>query len=360
MVKFIYDYSRAIHGALKAAPTTEWSNKLNSFYLVDDGPALRNLHAALKSQGYVIDLSRYEKPKALSIENAQQLEEYRDFLAGLRLSASTILTYSSFVQGYGLFLKEIPMNASSTADFRKFIEHAVKHLDYSISTHRQMISAFKHFMALYPAVELTATILKRPKRDRFKPEVLSMEDVLLLIQVTHNLKHRFIIAMLYSCGLRIGELLSMQVSAVDLHRKQVLVKMGKGRKDRYVSIAHSMEPLVNNYMSTYQPKGFLIGSATAEKYSSSSVRAFLKVSCRKAGILKRVTPHTLRHSYATHMLENGVGLRHIQELLGHSKPETTMLYTHIARKDLLQITNPLDVAIEKTKPDKANLNLRLS
>ena len=223
-----------------------------------------------------------------------------------------------------------------------------------------MISAFKHLMDLYPQLELSAILLKRPKRDRFQPVVLSMQDIIALLQVTKNLKHRFIIALLYSCGLRIEELLQMKVDAVDLNRRQVLVKNGKGRKDRYVSIATSIEPLFINYMHTYQPKNYLIESMQATTYSSSSVRAFLKKSCKSAGIIKHVTPHTLRHSYATHMLENGVGLRHIQELLGHSKPETTMLYTHIARKDLLQITNPLDVAVEQVINAKKAPNLSLS
>ncbi len=223
-----------------------------------------------------------------------------------------------------------------------------------------MISAFKHLMDLYPQLELSAILLKRPKKDRFQPVVLSMQDIIALLQVTKNLKHRFIIAMLYSCGLRIEELLQMKVDAIDLNRRQVLVKNGKGRKDRYVSIASSMEPLCINNMQTYQPKNYVIESMQATTYSSSSVRSFLKKSCKNAGIIKKVTPHTLRHSYATHMLENGVGLRHIQELLGHSKPETTMLYTHIARKDLLQITNPLDVAVEQIVNGKKAPNLSLS
>jgi integrase/recombinase XerD len=213
---------------------------------------------------------------------------------------------------------------------------------------------------LYPELETLLEVMKRPKRDKFQPQVLSTQEVILLLQVTENLKHRFALGMLYSCGLRIGELLNMRLFHIDLDRQQVFVKHGKGRKDRHVSIAVSMFPLIKNYLATYRPETYVLESLSGGPYSSSSIRSFLRRSCKKAGIIKKITPHSLRHSYATHMIENGVGLRHVQELLGHSKPETTMLYTHIARKDLLQIVNPLDAAVKTFKSTKEPPNISLS
>lgn len=101
-----------------------------------------------------------------------------------------------------------------------------------------------------------------------------------------------------------------------------------------------------NYMASYQPKKYFIEGKPYQKYSATSVRSFLHKSSKAAGIKKRVTPHTLRHSYATHLLENGIDLRYIQELLGHAKPETTMIYTHVSKKDLLHIESPLDIAVK--------------
>jgi len=123
--------------------------------------------------------------------------------------------------------------------------------------------------------------------------------------------------------------------------------MGKGRKDRYIVLAESYLPLLKNYLATYTPQTYFCEGALGTPYSAASVRKFLSRSCKKAGIRKHVTPHTLRHSYATHLLENGIDLRYIQELLGHSKPETTMIYTHVAKKDLLDIKSPLDIAISR-------------
>ena len=135
----------------------------------------------------------------------------------------------------------------------------------------------------------------------------------------------------------------------------------KGRKDRVVVLAEGFIGLLKNYYLTYRPKQYFIENPTGGPYSAGSIRQFLKRYCKAAGIRKNVTPHTLRHSYATHLIENGVGLRYVQDLLGHSKPETTMIYTHVARKDLLQIQSPLDTALQElAKRDKEVLKLPFS
>ncbi|MDO5968324.1 tyrosine-type recombinase/integrase [Flavivirga aquimarina] len=127
------------------------------------------------------------------------------------------------------------------------------------------------------------------------------------------------------------------------------MKNAKGRKDRYVTLAESFMPLLFNYLNTYTPKVYFIEGRNGSAYSASSIRKFLGQSCKVTNLKINVTPHTLRHSYATHLLENDVGIRHIQELLGHSKTETTMIYTHVTRKDLVSIKSPLDHAINQLK-----------
>jgi integrase/recombinase XerD len=204
-------------------------------------------------------------------------------------------------------------------------------------------------------------VLERPKKSRKLPSVLSQEEVLKIISSTQNLKHRAILVLIYSCGLRISELVNLELTDFHIQRKQLVIKNGKGRKDRYVSLADSFIPLLSNYYHSYKPKFYFVEGQKGGKYSTESVRQFLKKSCVKANIKKTVTPHTLRHSYATHLLENGVDIRYIQSLLGHAKPETTMIYTHVRRKDLMEIQNPLDIALQKLKKeDKTNNKLVLS
>jgi integrase/recombinase XerD len=219
-----------------------------------------------------------------------------------------------------------------------------------------MVSDFKHFAHFYPACAINLDKIYMPKKDRKLPTVLSIEEVLTLLQVTKNLKHRVTIAILYSSGLRISEIINLKLSDFDFKRKQLHIQNSKGRKDRYASIAVSMFPLIKNYYKTYKPKKYFIENPKGGKYSPESIRAFLKKNLKLSGITKTVTPHTLRHSYATHMLEQGIGIRHIQELLGHSRPETTMIYTHVTRKDLEQIKSPLDTAINKLSlQDNSNI-----
>ncbi|WP_373517409.1 tyrosine-type recombinase/integrase [Pricia sp.] len=134
-----------------------------------------------------------------------------------------------------------------------------------------------------------------------------------------------------------------------------------GRRAKAAKKKHVPAPLLGNYFGTYAPKKYFIEGEGGNQYSAASVRAFLKQSCKRAGIKKRITQRTLRHSFATHLMENGVGIRHIQELLGHAKPETTLIYTHIAQKDLLSIRSPLDLAVNKfLNADKKQENFMLS
>jgi site-specific recombinase XerD len=255
---------------------------------------------------------------------------------------------------------KLPENLSNK-DVEAFIESVFIKRQYSVSTQRQFISAIKQFTAFYPETAISDLMLERPKKSKILPTVLSQEEMIRLIQCTKNLKHRAILAMIYSAGLRIGELLNLKLKDIQVHRMQLFVQQGKGRKDRYVSLASSFMPLLQNYLMTYEPRVYFVEGEEGRPYSASSVRKFLSRSVKAAKIDRRVTPHTLRHSYATHLLESGVGLRHIQELLGHAKPETTMIYTHVARRDLLEIKSPLDYAIEQmTKNGKAEQKFLLS
>lgn len=283
--------------------------------------------------------------------NAMQrdvLNGFYKYLKGKRYSKSTIDTYVYMIAEFVEFHQEKSFTELNSRDVELFVEHKVQGRYFGISTHRQFVSALKLFIIYYPDTAIDEIELTRPSKSRKLPEILSIEEILRLIQVTHNLKHRLVIAMLYSCGMRIGELLNLRISDIHFSRNQIHIRQSKNRKDRYVVIAESVYPLLQNYLMSYRPERYLIeGYDVGQPYSASSVRKFLKRSCLAARIYRKITPHTLRHSYATHLLEQGIGLRHIQELLGHAKPETTMIYTHLTRKDLLSVNSPLDTAIKQ-------------
>jgi site-specific recombinase XerD len=370
-IKFPYNFE--VKEYIKKFSGVHWTKTHRTFYIYYSEVRLEDIKTYIKQGGlhllndnYKDTIPRYSKGIKLELSplNQEKTIVYRHFLKflkGKRFSNSTVATYSGFVLEFLRFTGQKPVNDLNENDVRYYIEWAVSTLNYAISTHRQMVSGLKHFAYFYPACSINTDKIYMPKKDKRLPIVLSIEEILTLLQSTKNLKHRTIIAMLYGSGLRIGELIDLKLSDFDFKRKQLYIENGKGRKDRYTTIAESLFPLLKNYHNTYKPKVFFIENPKGGKYSPGSIRAFLKKSAQAAGITKMVTPHTLRHSYATHMLEQGTDIRYIQELLGHSRPETTMIYTHVTRKDLQQIRSPLDNVIKKLSlPDNVNKKITIS
>lgn len=358
----LFRYNKEIKEKVLNISGVRWSASKKVFYIAMQHITLTDLFTQLKIKGVYIDYSQVKKyidlppkplqkriikkkPRNISPANKDVIRAFVRYLQGLRLSKNTIKVYFTFVADFVAFIGNKALIELNNTDVRLFVEHQVTTKHYAISTHRQLISALKHFGAFLPESNIIVDELPRPSSSTYLPTVLSKEEVIDILRATKNLKHRAVIALLYSAGLRVGELINLQISAIDVDRRQLFIKNGKGRKDRVVILAESFVPLFLNYMTTYQPTRYFIESPNKGKYHASSVRNFLKRSCKNAKINKRVTPHTLRHSFATHLIENGVGLRYVQDLLGHSKPETTMIYTHVAKKDLLKIQSPLDTAL---------------
>ncbi len=360
-----FTFQQTIRERLRALKEVRWSASRKVFYVFSEEVGVTELVEKLNALGIYVDYKSYseitegsrskktKRSRELSEDKKKLLRQYVQYLRGLRLSESTVLIYFHFTADFVEFIRKKPLDSLDNKDVRLFIENQVEHRKYSISTHRQMVSALKHFGFFHLNCEINSDLIVRPYKSRKLPVVLSMEEIIDLLRVTKNLKHRAVLALLYSAGLRIGEVIDLELNCFDIDRRKLLIKNGKGRKDRYVILAESFLPLFNNYYMSYQPKKYFIENPKGGKYSAISIRCFLKRSCGFAKISKRVTPHTLRHSYATHLLENGTDLRYIQELLGHSKPETTMIYTHVAQRDLQAIQSPLDTALlSLTRPDK--------
>ncbi|MEO2064213.1 MAG: site-specific tyrosine recombinase/integron integrase [Christiangramia sp.] len=359
--RFTYNFELKEH--LKKLEDIHWSKTHSCFYLAA---------TPLNFEKLVVHLQQIEKDLVLDLPSLNDfldnmkgysnlhIVNFRHYLKGKRYSQSTIKTYLSFTADFLMF--HTGKMTFSRSDLERFIESEIAGNKRSISTHRQAISALKLYFEFSDQAEFDLSTLHRPKKSKYVPTVLSKEEVLDLLRLTRNLKHRCVIALIYSSGLRIGELVSLELRDIDIDRKQILVRQSKGRKDRYVMLAESILPLLYNYLQTYEPKRYFAEGFNGNRYSTSAIRTFLKDSCERAKIRKHVTPHTLRHSFATHMLENGTDLRYIQELLGHSKPETTMIYTHVAQKDVVKIQSPLDASIKKLleQADNGNTNLRLS
>jgi len=367
-------YHEKLKALVKNLPHVLWSAQNKTFYVPKKKLSLHRLYTLLQEKRIYVDYSsvitnkpsktstkKKRSPRNISEANKQVVRDYVSYLRGLRLSENTVRVYFTFVADFVEFIGKKLLDELSNIDVRLFVEQQVAQKKYSISTHRQLVSAIKHFGRFLPDSNIEEEELPRPSNSRHLPTVLSKEEIIDILRATKNLKHRTVIAMLYSAGLRISEVINLELKDIDVDRRQLLIKNAKGRKDRVVVLAESFIPLYRNYYMTYSPRNYFIEGPNYGKYTAGSIRNFLKQSCKRAKVGKRVTPHTLRHSYATHLIENGVGLRYVQDLLGHSKPETTMIYTHVAKKDLLQIQSPLDTAfIALSETDKKQQKQSLS
>ena len=368
LFEFRYD-SEIIYVLKSSVKSIRWSKTLRSWYIIKNNFDINSFYQDFKTLAY-IDYSALKKEKSKKVisivsppkdpiklrlkqEQKEQLNAFYKFLKGKRFSESTLKTYTNLVAEFVIHLKEIQI--FNLRDIELYVEYALVPANASISTHRQFISAMKHYITFTQMpIEIDFNALA-PRKSKLLPNVLSKEEVIELIRVTKNLKHRICIALIYSSGLRIGELIDLKLRDIDLKTQHLKIQLAKGRKDRYVPIANVMMPLLHNYLTTYEPTKYLIeGMEEGTPYSPESIRKFLRKSCKLAGITKRVTPHTLRHSYATHLLENGTDIRYIQELLGHSRPETTMVYTHVRSQDLQKITNPLDLFVKQIEMQQKN------
>lgn len=364
-----FPFNMELNQEVGKVPGIRWSRTKRCYYLPFSQQNKSKLFKVLKTKGRYIDYSALAgvKPEVpvtkaipLNKQNQELLDTYLSYLKGKRYSESTLRTYKSFIEKFLLSLKK-PVEELTNRDLELYFEREIAGRNYAVSTHRQCVSALKHFASLQQLPELEAEVINTPRKDNSLPRVLSKEEVIDLLRATRNLKHRALFALLYASGLRVGEALNLKLNAIDIDRRQIIIRNAKGRKDRFVTMAESFIPLLLNYLDTYRPKSYFVEGANGGQYSGSSVRAALRQACRQAGLKKRVTPHSLRHSYATHMLENGIDIRYIQSLLGHSRPETTMIYTHVTQKDLMQIRSPLDETLKSlAKSDKNEIHPRLS
>lgn len=226
---------------------------------------------------------------------------------------------------------------------RAFLLRLLEEKGVSHSYANQAVSALRFLYGSVLGHPVGSLRLPRPKRQRKLPVVLGRAEVRRILEAVEHPKHRAILMLVYSAGLRMGEVVRLRPEDVDGERGLLHVRQGKGRKDRYVVLSRVALEAVDIYSRAFRPREWLFpGARQGRHLHERSVQHVFERARRKAGIDKPATVHTLRHSFATHLLESGVDLRYIQEMLGHVSPKTTQLYTRVTEHDLAQIRSPLD------------------
>ena len=279
----------------------------------------------------------------MNSESEDAIIRFEKWLLSKRYSKSTIKTYCDALRVFFTYHKNISIQHITMQHIIQFNNEYIIGRGLSISYQNQFVNALKLFYLIIRNTNFIIENIARPRREYRLPNVLSKEEVKMLLNILINLKHRTMLCLLYSCGLRSGELLNLQPIHIDSKRNIILIKQSKGKKDRIVPLSSKILEMLREYYRLYKPQTYLFeGQNIGEKYDSRSVQLVLKQAVKKAGIQKPVTLHWLRHSYATHLLESGTDLRYIQELLGHNSSKTTEIYTHVSTKNIQHIKSPFD------------------
>ncbi|XWN38549.1 MAG: tyrosine-type recombinase/integrase [Balneola sp.] len=270
------------------------------------------------------------------------IQKFEGRLKAQRYSANTVLNYSSALKMALKEMKQSGVNALPLELIERYINYKITEHKISPSYQRNIIAALIKYHNLVLDESLPAEYLY-PKRMQNKiPDVLSQNEVRKLFSVITNIKHKAILQTIYSGGLRMSEVLNLKVYDIDSDRMTIKIRQSKGAKDREVMLAEKLLLLLREYVAEYQPKEYLFEGQNGGKYSSRSVQQIMKRALKKSRNTKNATVHTLRHSFATHLLESGTDLRYIQEFLGHQSIQTTEIYTHVTKVGKSNVKSPLD------------------
>jgi integrase/recombinase XerD len=316
---------------IKKQAGSRWSQTLGVWHLPDTAENRVRFRLAPLSHSFP------------SEEGFEQIKKYVQWLSSKRYSPNTIKTYSEALKSFLIFYREKNISEITNEDVFIYNNEYILKNNLSSSYQNQIVNALKLFFATVRGTKIEIDKIHRPKRSKILPNVLSKEEIKLILNAHSNIKHKTMLSLIYSCGLRRSELLNLKPADIDSKRGIVIIRQAKGKKDRISPLSPKILEMLREYYTLYKPSIWLFeGQNSGEKYSEQSLQSVLKQALQKVGNTKPVTLHWMRHSYATHLLESGTDLRYIQELLGHSSSKTTEIYTHVSTKNIQQIKSPFD------------------
>ena len=350
-IQFPYDDEIRLY--IRELPNIKWSATHRAFYLPNTIDNKKEIYNHLRKKNYFVDYSAFQKKKlseeknksiilpALADSQKNDLLKFEKWLQQNRFSDNTVHTYIEVTAFFLRYMYKKKITQISARLIEQFNYDFIVHPNKSISYQNQCISGIKKYLE-YQKINVEELQITRPQKERKLPVVLTIDEVKKLLNAITNLKHKTLLTLLYSAGLRIGEAINLKLVDVDFDRNLIHIKSAKGKKDRYTLLSTNFAILLKDYVSIYKPNNYLFTGQQSNQYSATSSRKILKNNLAKTDIKKSITLHSLRHSFATHLLENGTDIRYIQELLGHSNPKTTMIYTHVSTRSLKNIKNPFD------------------
>jgi site-specific recombinase XerD len=262
-------------------------------------------------------------------------------------SPKTTKHYLGHISNYAKFYSKSP-DLLSEKEICGYLHYCITERHLTEGSVGAIYNALKIFYTKVLDRAWDITKIPRTKERRRLPVVLSPQEIKSIFDATKNIKHRAILMTIYSAGLRVSEACNLKVTDIDSKNMQIFIRQGKGKKDRYTLLSKANLEVLREYWNEYKPKENLFsGRYRTDSITARSVQKIFEYAMKKAGVTKKATVHTLRHSFATHLLDAGVDICYIQRLLGHTRITTTTIYLHLRRMDLLNIKSPLDILMEK-------------
>ncbi|WP_055436641.1 site-specific tyrosine recombinase/integron integrase [Lacinutrix algicola] len=352
-----FNTDKVIHALVKQLPDVKWSNEFNMAYILNSKENLDTVFKTLSGVVWVncnyffdkkpinknsepIDITWFRKrivPENFRLCPTQYLDKLELKKYANNTVKAYILAFEAFINYYHS-KKLIEINEN---DIRNYILKLIQE-NKSDSYINIAINSIKFYYESVLGMPNRFYQIERPRKEKKLPKVISKDDVLKIIANTNNLKHKCIVSLLYSSGIRRNELVNLKLSDIESKRMLIRIEAAKGKKDRYTILSYTLLTDLRNYYKQWKPSFYVFEGMNGGKYSGQSVGKVVTNAAKKAKIQTTVTPHMLRHSFATHLFEGGTDIRQIQVLLGHSSTKTTEIYTHVAMTTFKQIKNPLD------------------
>ncbi len=320
---------------LKSSTKAYWSNSNKCWYVADSTFNRELFGLAPKTIG---------KEAILGIHpnNHHAFKTYYNQLLLKGFSPNTVRTYTLEFAQLLYIIKAFPVEDLSPEKLKSYFLYCIKELHISENQLHSRMNAIKFYFEKVLMKEKMFFDIPRPKKPQLLPKFLNNEEITKIINATENPKHKLIIQLCYGMGLRVSEIVNIRIEHIDSKAMKVLIDRGKGKKDRYVNLPESILEDLRIYYRSFRPKNYLFEGQYGGKYSVRSAQAVFKNAMVKAGVQKKVGIHSLRHSYATHLLEFGTDISLIQKLLGHNNIKTTLIYTNVSDKTISKVTSPLD------------------
>ena len=338
IIKINFGFNKKIIEIIKTIHGRRW-NREGKYWYINKYSFSQEIFLSKLEQVADVDFSGLESGTQCATEVPHK---YLEKLIRKRYSPNTIKTYMSCMRSFIAEFHDQDLKTITSQQINDYILNLIRIKNISSSQQNQRISAIKFYYEQVLGRKKQYYLLTRPRKEKKLPNVLTVEEVERIIKQCRNLKHKCILMTLYSGGLRRSELINLTISDIDSQKMLIKVTNSKGGKDRYTLLSENLVKQLRDYYKLYKPKYWLFEGQGGGQYSATSIEKIFRKALKEANINKHATPHTLRHSFATHLLEQGISLLYIKELLGHSSTKTTEIYTHVSSRQLSKIQNPLD------------------